>query len=243
MRLKLTWFHRAPHTFTLTLDGRISKCSACRCVSTSFVYICIRCAIPATITSKAHDEHRLFLCRKNLVGIAMAVIVIWNLDSNVRPALDFNCVILPPKVGHKCDDEHVLMLTYHDDNEYSKSHYCDICEEERDPNHWFYHCEICDTSAHTVCAIDKYPFMKLGSTYEIDNHPGHSLSFVKKKYYYPECLICGKPCQGLALECAESGCNYIVHWECVCPPNLIEHSLWELEWCRWKTGYEGPLLC
>lgn len=34
-----------------------------------------------------------------------------------------------------------------------------------------------------------------------------------------------KPCLDLALECAETGCGYIVHWECVKPsPENIE---WE----------------
>ncbi|KAK5841145.1 hypothetical protein PVK06_010054 [Gossypium arboreum] len=103
--------------------------------------------------------------------------------------LDLRCFSLPIKARHKCD-EHLLSLTDHDDN-YSKRHHCDICENSRDPNRWFYHCATCDTSAHTGCVLGKYPFLKLGSIYEEIDHP-HPLTIVKKKYYYPDCDKCGK---------------------------------------------------
>ncbi|PPR85954.1 hypothetical protein GOBAR_AA34740 [Gossypium barbadense] len=98
---------------------------------------------------------------------------------------------------------------------YSESHFCDICEERRDPNFWFYHCAICDTSAHVNCVLGKYRYLKLGSIIEepkgMHEHP---LTVVKKIYYYPNCSNCGKPCLDLALEC--TGCNFIVHVRC--PP-------------------------
>ncbi|PPS14980.1 hypothetical protein GOBAR_AA05576 [Gossypium barbadense] len=113
---------------------------------------------------------------------------------------------------HKCD-EHLLTLTYDKINDYTKYHYCDICEKERDPKHWFYYCETCDISTHVDCVLGGYPFIKLGSTYNERNHE-HPLTFVKKIHYYPECVKCGKPCEDLSLECAEPGCNYIAHWKC-----------------------------
>ncbi|KAE8702962.1 Ubiquitin carboxyl-terminal hydrolase family protein [Hibiscus syriacus] len=94
---------------------------------------------------------------------------------------------------------------------YSENHYRDICEVNRDPNSWFYHCATCDTSAHINCVLGKYPFIKLGSIYEDEDHP-HHLTFVKKSYYYPDCYQRGKPREDLALECTDYGCNYIVHW-------------------------------
>ncbi|XVF82023.1 hypothetical protein PTKIN_Ptkin16aG0009500 [Pterospermum kingtungense] len=129
---------------------------------------------------------------------------------------DFNvhmeCTYLPQIARHKCD-EHVLTLTYHDDNDYSKHHYCDICEEKRNTNIWFYHCAICDTSAHTKCVFGGFPFIKLGTTRLFKAHP-HHLVLVKKDYEYPECYkLCGKPCSDLALECAETRCNYIIHFK------------------------------
>ncbi|XWS53839.1 hypothetical protein CRYUN_Cryun10bG0034700 [Craigia yunnanensis] len=229
-RKKVMWFHPATHAFILKLDC-FFKCSWCFRVSNRFAYecsqckmtLCLRCAIPSAFKCEGH-EHTLFFYRKydgqcNGCGCDM------NYGFQCKTCnftLDDNCVGLPPKIRHNCD-KHILILTYHDDNHYPQSHYCDICEEKRDPNHWFYHCKICDTSAHAKCVLDKYGFIKLGSTYEEGNHP-HPLTFVKKKYYYPDCLVCCKPCQGLALQCLESECNYIVHWECVCPDTLKEFS-------------------
>ncbi|KAG4109774.1 hypothetical protein ERO13_D13G007300v2 [Gossypium hirsutum] len=122
------------------------------------------------------------------------------------------CFLRPTRVRHKCD-QHILALTYDKVNDYAKYHYCDICEKERDPKHWFYHCETCDTSVHVDCVLGKYSFIKLGSTYNKGNHE-HPLTFVKKIHYYPECVECNKPCEDLSLECAEQGCNYIAHWKC-----------------------------
>ncbi|OMP14302.1 DC1 domain-containing protein [Corchorus olitorius] len=136
-------------------------------------------------------------------------------------AVEWDCIVLPQKVPHKCD-EHLLALTYHDDNTYSETHFCDICEEDRNPSLWFYHCAICDTSAHPNCVIGRYPFMKPGKIYkESDQLHPHPLVFVKKiHYYFPECFKCGNPCEELALECVDSKCGYIVHWGCVAPPDL-----------------------
>ncbi|PPS14998.1 hypothetical protein GOBAR_AA05594 [Gossypium barbadense] len=106
-----------------------------------------------------------------------------------------------------------LTLTYDKINDYAKYHYCDICEEKRDPKYWFYHCETHDTSAHVDCMLGKYPFIKPGSTFNYEDHP-HPLTFVKKIHYYPKCVECGELCEDLSLECAEPECNYIVHWEC-----------------------------
>ncbi|MFQ6627967.1 hypothetical protein Gotur_007266, partial [Gossypium turneri] len=124
--------------------------------------------------------------------------------------LHLRCFSLPITAQHKCD-EHILSLTDHDDNDdnsYSENHYCDICEESRDPNHWLYHCATCDASAYDGCVLGEYPFLKLMSIYEEKDHP-HPLTIVKK-YYHPDC----DKCEDLALECSKSECKYIVHWNC-----------------------------
>ncbi|XP_039065827.1 uncharacterized protein LOC120211337 [Hibiscus syriacus] len=117
--------------------------------------------------------------------------------------------------------EHPLFFLYM----YERS--CTGCgeeiSEERNPSHWFYCCGICDTSAHLYCVVrmGEYPFIKPGKIYKEGEHP-HPLRFVKKMYYYPECFECGVPCQDLALQCMEPGCEFIVHWECACPSDLRE---------------------
>ncbi|MBA0768501.1 hypothetical protein Gotri_017297, partial [Gossypium trilobum] len=96
--------------------------------------------------------------------------------------LDFDCSRLPLTTRHK-RHEHPLALTYHEGNDYPKYHYCDLCEKERDPNLWFYHCAICEFSAHPNCVLAIYLFIKSGSMYKGKDHP-HPLTFVWKPYRY-----------------------------------------------------------
>ncbi|OMO79618.1 Zinc finger, PHD-type [Corchorus olitorius] len=136
-------------------------------------------------------------------------------------ALGPECLTLPTRVQHKCDEKHLLALTYHDHNDYSATHYCDICEETRDPSQWFYRCATCDTSAHVDCVLGDKPFIRLGSICKLeeeeDQDHEHPPTFVKKIYYYPECIKCGERCHDLAVECGEHECNYIAHWRCIKP--------------------------
>ncbi|XVF65489.1 hypothetical protein PTKIN_Ptkin09bG0253600 [Pterospermum kingtungense] len=222
---KHLWFHPCQNPLILKLYN-FFVCRICGYLSNGFGYgcnecdgdICFRCVIalsPGALTCPGH-EHPLFFYKRYIGQCSVC-------GADVRGALrckDCNfglcqiCFSLPTTAQHKCD-KHLLELTYHDDNSYSECHYCDICEEPRDPNLWFYHCATCDTSAHINCVLERYPYIKLGELFifKKGDHP-HPLAFVKKMCYYPECVKCGKPCQDLALECAESGCNYIVHWEC-----------------------------
>ncbi|MBA0681325.1 hypothetical protein Goari_023140 [Gossypium aridum] len=142
--------------------------------------------------------------------------------------LHLGCFSLPITVLHKCD-EHILSLTDYDDNNYLEHHYCDICEESRDPNCWFYHCAKCDTSAHVDCVLGKYPFVKFQIIRNVRYHPHpHPLTIVKKMYYYPNCDKCHKPCEDLALECLKSECKCIVHWNCVAPSSLQRWWDWPM---------------
>ncbi|KAE8717998.1 putative Cysteine/Histidine-rich C1 domain family protein [Hibiscus syriacus] len=127
----------------------------------------------------------------------------------------FSCHGLPQTAWYKFD-RHRLVLTYHEDNGYSEYLYCDICEEERSTNTWFYYCEICDNSAHHQCILPDYWFIKRGITFREIDHPP-SLEFVQKVYDYPESCICGKHCLGLAVECSDVACKYIINWECNLP--------------------------
>ncbi|XVF62918.1 hypothetical protein PTKIN_Ptkin09bG0047300 [Pterospermum kingtungense] len=196
--------------------GFAYKCNACN------DHICLRCGVrDYRITHQAH-RHPLFFnrnydgqcngCGIKMLGLFRCKLCNFNLGIHC-------CLKLPRTARHKCD-EHPLELTYQESNDYSKHHYCDICEEKRDPKFWFYHCATCETCADPGCVLGRYPFMKPGSIYKEKDHP-HPLTFVRKAYYYPAaCHKCCEPCQDLALECPESTCNYIVHWECVKPPSF-----------------------
>ncbi|XP_038991828.1 uncharacterized protein LOC120115133 isoform X1 [Hibiscus syriacus] len=226
---KQFWFHKCPQDLVLISD-KCYLCQKCFHVSNAFAYecdgckrkTCLRCVIALTPSARTcpHHEHPLlyyqdYEARCNACGETTYGAFRCK-DCNF--VLHHDCFSLPITVRHKCDKD-LLKLTIHDDNSYSESHYCDICEKSRDPNRSFYRCEICDTCAHVRCVLDLYPFIKLGSIYEESDH-SHPLTFVKKSYYYPDCDDCHRPCEDLALECTKSGCNYIVHWDCVAPHDL-----------------------
>ncbi|KAH1096139.1 hypothetical protein J1N35_013060, partial [Gossypium stocksii] len=158
--------------------------------------------------------------------------------------LHHTCFSLPIKARHKCD-EHLLSLTVHDDNSYSENHHCDICEKSRDANRWFYHCAICDTSAHVVCVLGRYPFFKLRCT----DHP-YQLTIVRKKYYNLDCDKYNKPCEesrrcDICEENRDQNCWFYycatydtsAHVDCVLEnyPSLKLESIYE------KTDHPHPL--
>ncbi|KAH1095910.1 hypothetical protein J1N35_012831 [Gossypium stocksii] len=222
-KVKDVWIHPCQSPLDLTLN-EVFQCVGCHYLSNAFAYtceeckqcICLRCIIALTHGARTcvGHKHPVFLhieyrgrcvaCGDNSVGLLRCKYCDFSLDHK--------CFSLPLTAQHK-SDEHLLSLTYHDDNSYSESHFCDVCKERRDPNLWFYHCATCDTSAHVNCVLDKYRFVILGSIVGVDEDVHeHPLTVVKKKYYYPNCSFCGKPCVNLALEC--TGCNFIVHFEC-----------------------------
>ncbi|XP_017984439.1 PREDICTED: uncharacterized protein LOC18586743 [Theobroma cacao] len=223
-RKKHHWFHQS----LTTLDsGVFFKCAQCNRFCSGFVYksdkesrskFCLRCArISHTLICQGH-EHFLFFDFKfkgqcSACGATCKNGVYRCKDCSTF-ALDFACITLPQAIRCKCD-KHFLKLTFHDDNDDPEEYYCDICEEKREPNHWFYHCTVCDNSAHPKCVLGKYPFMKIkiGVTFPDDYHPhDHPLVFVKKSY--DTCSICGHPCQDVALECKLCTPNYTFHCNC-----------------------------
>lgn len=122
------------------------------------------------------------------------------------------------QIHYPCDcalqevDGHCLVLTFHEDTDYSEYLYCDICEKQRSPYTRFYHCAICDNSAHLHCVVGDHPFIKRGMTF-IESHHPHVLVFVEKVCDYTRCCNCGQHCLDLAVECSDSECKYItVFW-------------------------------
>nr|XP_023883349.1 uncharacterized protein LOC111995662 [Quercus suber] len=73
-------------------------------------------------------------------------------------ALDFRCATLPQTVRYKQHEHSFTLYCAAEDD--SSEYYCDICEEERDPKHWFYYCVDCNYPAHSKCILGKYPNIK-----------------------------------------------------------------------------------
>ncbi|XWS56363.1 hypothetical protein CRYUN_Cryun09bG0079600 [Craigia yunnanensis] len=185
-KIKHHWFHR----FAATLKAKnVEFCDLCNRLCSGLFY---RSESEDEILDFCLSEHGAFRCRE------------------CNFTLDFACMTSPQAIQHKCDD-HLLRLTYHDENDDTEQHLCDICEGKRNPNHWYYCCSTCDNSVHPECVLGKYPFIKDGTTLRHPDHP-HKLSFVQEVDGYPKCTVCGKLCLDEALKC--SACNFIIHWEC-----------------------------
>jgi hypothetical protein len=206
-----------------------SFCEACGLFSDGFAYICQKChhyhldirccSIPKIITNEGH-QHELFhaissvkdcnACEWCYPHLGLFVCKLEECDF----ALGFECATLPLKVKYE-HDPHLLSLTYTVENN-SGEHYCMICEEERNSNHWFYCCVKCNFTAHTQCVIGWHPYMKYGRNFTRKDHQ-HPLNFVWKTKNSRPCDACGQSFQGhMALNCTQ--CKFIVH----CQPSCTE---------------------
>jgi hypothetical protein len=118
------------------------------------------------------------------------------------------CANLPLVARHKYDT-HLLKFTYAGEDN-CREYYCLICEEKRDPNHWFYYCKECNFSTHTECVLKNYPRFTIESTYKSEYHK-HALTFVQKTNdSYQYCKGCYKYFHDeVALECSQ--CKFNVH--------------------------------
>ncbi|KAB2010532.1 hypothetical protein ES319_D10G244800v1, partial [Gossypium barbadense] len=220
---KHLWFHYCQKLQKLT-SGRIFQCVLCRSLTSGFAYTCdecngsycLRCSLLSDMPKCEGHEHplRRFLSKNTELcrgcGESRRTVFTCKL-CNFN--LDWTCITLPLTAQHS-SDVHPFKLTYHeDDDNYSEGHYCDICEEKRNPKHWFYHCSACNTSAHPKCVLKEYPLIKPGTIYKEEVHP-HHLTLAKRVEFYPKCYYCGKHCLDLSLQCKKAGCSYIIHWEC-----------------------------
>ncbi|MBA0616426.1 hypothetical protein Godav_016471 [Gossypium davidsonii] len=226
-RKKHLWFHGCQELHILGVSY-LFKCSICEydCGGFSYkcnkfnVHICLQCSVIDYRTKHPGHQHPI-LYNRNQHGRCNGCGETWRSQFSCKHChfnLDFDCSRLPLSTRHK-RHEHPPALTYHEGNDYPKYHYYDLCEKERDPNLWFYHCAICEFSAHPNCVLAIYLFIKPGSMYKGKDHP-HPLTFVWKPYRYIVCGKCSEPCEALVLECAEPTCNYVVHWKDVRPPSF-----------------------
>ncbi|XP_075658675.1 uncharacterized protein LOC142628460 [Castanea sativa] len=160
----LTLFSKSPYYWTNTF-----RCYACERYCNGFSYRCGRCnfnldvpcSLISDILTHPGHEHRLLLSSIESKHNCSCC------DSKISPifrcttcdfALDFKCATLPQTARYK-QHEHPFTLRYIAEDD-SGEYYCDICEEERDPKHWFYYCANCDYPAHTKCILGKHPNCK-----------------------------------------------------------------------------------
>lgn len=203
------------HDFTLSQspsNNGLFCCNACGQYRHGFVYKCDTCTddfmdilcfwIAEQYAHEGH-QHSLYLAHGrsgktcNACGRRQqdAALVCRPCDF----ALCLECATRPRTIRYEYD-RHPLVLSYSVEDD-SGEYYCFICEKERDSSHWFYYCAECDFSAHTVCILGKYPYIKFGSTYTNDAHR-HPLTFVRKMgVSSAPCDMCHRPFRGVAVEC------------------------------------------
>jgi hypothetical protein len=222
-RKKLHPLHRHP-LFLFPETPYVIKpfgCNACLCGSNGFVYHCeicnfdldVQCSLMPDIFKHEGHEHRLILFGASNSEKCSSC------DSKGKIfrcpecdfTLDFKCITLPLTTKYG-PHEQSFALCYKDKYDPDDEYYCDICEEPRDPKHWFYYCGDLDFSAHPDCILEKKPLFKFGRTHKFDMHE-HPLTFVdKSKGVHPPCNNCGDSCDDWTLECVK--CNFNLHWDC-----------------------------
>ena len=211
-----------PHSLTLlpktSYRGKLFWCHACDQGCNGFTYNCekckfdldVQCSLISDILTHPSHAHCLDLststneqnCHScNSKGYQLFRCTICEF------AVDFKCATLP-QTRRYGQQEPSFTLHYTAEDE-TGEYYCDICEEKRDPELWFYYCADFNYPAHPKCILGKYPNCKFGCTYSFDCHP-HPLTFVEKAKDYPQCHKCSLLCKELIYQCTE--CNFNSHY-------------------------------
>ncbi|KAL7586302.1 hypothetical protein Lser_V15G38025 [Lactuca serriola] len=242
-----------PNNITTTEMVRVFECKICMLPSNGFSYGCrtceyyvdVNCAfLPKEITHEAHPDHLLSRIDAsstsslsktacNGCGCYLTNCIAFCCHS-CNFYLDTECAfMLPGLIRHKYD-KHPLTLRYNPVENHPGDYFCEICEEEFNPESWFYHCGSSVQSMHTACApliiqceqavytrykisIFYFANVKFGGTFKIKDHP-HRLTFTQGIECHGRCNHCGEELQyRMIFNCLK--CKYAVHYECRQPAN------------------------
>jgi hypothetical protein len=136
-----------------------------------FVYHCdecdfnldVQCSLMPDIFNHEGHEHRLILYSASdyeKCSSCDSKGIIFRC-AHCEFTLDFKCATLPRTTKYG-PYEQSFALCYKVEDDSEDEYYCDICEQPRDPNHWFYYCADIDFPAHPKCILGKYPLIKFG---------------------------------------------------------------------------------
>ncbi|GJT88607.1 zinc finger, PHD-type containing protein [Tanacetum coccineum] len=109
---------------------------------------------------------------------------------------------------------------------YSGDYFCEVCEEEFNPNGAFYHCDQCVQSMHPACCVPilqketththfypdvgvaQFDNIKFGDSFKVNGHP-HVVSLCRGVESDGECAKCGKDLEDkLILKCLQ--CKFAI---------------------------------
>ncbi|GMP40929.1 hypothetical protein CsSME_00011203 [Camellia sinensis var. sinensis] len=214
-------------------DGFAFKCIEEECMNYCNYHLDVKCAfLPKAIIHKVH-EHPLFLKKDcTSAGCAACPRRVWISAFGCDICnfnLHYTCALLPDTIKHRYDEHHPFRLIYAPIQDGPVEYICEFCEDEIDPNWWFYHCIDCDQSAcaKCICVERKEDHnIKWGSTYNFDSHShclicvpmtDRSLSF--------NCAYCheranpyshvGRIASARSFKCEQ--CNIMLHPHCPHP--------------------------
>ncbi|GJY50061.1 zinc finger, PHD-type containing protein [Tanacetum coccineum] len=202
----------------------VFQCGFCDLLCNGFVYnltqsysvynLDVHCAlIPPFITHKSHPNHLLVLdkheqslekyCRLCLSDAKTKLVYTCEpCKFTIHP----KCALLwPDTVSHKYD-KHQLTLRYFPVENYNGDYFCEVCEEEFNPNGAFYHCDQCVQSMHPACCVPilqketththfypdvgvaQFDNIKFGDSFKVNGHPQHAVSFCRGVESDGECV-------------------------------------------------------
>ncbi|GKC88071.1 zinc finger, PHD-type containing protein [Tanacetum coccineum] len=213
----------------------VFQCGFCDLLSNGFIYkltpsgnnLDVHCALtPLFITHKSHSNHILLVGKREKgfekycrLCLSDAKKQLFYTCKPCKFTIHSKCALLwPDTVSHKYD-KHRLTLRYFPVENYNGDYFCEVCEEEFNPNGAFYHCDQCVYSMHPACCVSilqketkytrfypdisvaQFDNVKFGDRFMVNGHP-HVVSFCRGVESDGKCAKCAKHLQDkLILKC------------------------------------------
>ncbi|MFS8000666.1 putative chromatin regulator PHD family [Helianthus anomalus] len=245
--------HPAHQQHTLILHPKapgeffgVFHCNICSLSCNGFAYCCVDCNtfiidvdcafLPKEITHTFHPNHLLSCVYHKDPDYRCRMCKYWY------PSLSFDChtcndfrlhakcaLLIPETTTNKCD-KHPMKLSYFPVENHKSDYFCEVCEDELNPEHPFYHCRECMQSMHTACApsilryetyaedrrrVHEFVNVKFGGKYENTKVHPHPLSFVQGIQDDGQCDSndCHRDLQySMIFKCLD--CKFAVHYKC-----------------------------
>ncbi|GFY98223.1 hypothetical protein Acr_12g0007640 [Actinidia rufa] len=195
-----------------TTSHGVFRCTMCSNYCNGFIYWCeyadckfgldVKCS--SILGGLKHDAHEHTLTPFDMEGgrtTCRACGLSFKKWTMACEACNFylhvGCATLPLTAWYKFH-RHRFTLTFEFVEDDSDEYYCDICEEEMKPQHWFYNCAKCDYPTHIRCMVGKHLRTKLGLICNVEDHP-HNLRVIAEErsrtdivYIHLHCEECKK---------------------------------------------------
>ncbi|XP_019056711.1 PREDICTED: uncharacterized protein LOC104803116 [Tarenaya hassleriana] len=170
------WCMLHPHRLELQIID-MAGCDVCIRLCCGYIYSCskegcgfkvdVNCASVSEPLTHITHPHPLFSMSISMRGDACSGCKDEDKPHKMQcTECDFNlcfkCITLPPKVRYK-QDRHPLVLGGGGGGEEVASWWCEICEEEMEPDkEMYYTCDSCCVTVHVRCILGEEPYVKTG---------------------------------------------------------------------------------